>query len=99
MSVGPYQVLIIVAVLVLLFGATKLPKLARSLGESARIFKAESKGLRDDDESAEAGGQRNGNDGQAGSSSKTTSKGLPESKQQEPLDAETVEHDDHNKAG
>lgn len=97
MSVGPYQVLIIVAVLVLLFGATKLPKLARSLGESARIFKAETKGLRDDDESTEAGGQQTGD--QAGSNSKATSKQLPETKQQEPLDAETVEHDDHNKAG
>lgn len=100
MSVGPYQVLIIVAVLVLLFGATKLPKLARSLGESARIFKAETKGLRDDD-SAETGGQQA--EKQAGSSAKPTSQPtsqqLPEPKQQEPLDAETVEHDDHNKAG
>lgn len=96
MSVGPYQVLIIVAVLVLLFGATKLPKLARSLGESARIFKAETKGLRDD-ESTETGGQQTGN--QAGSNSGTSSQQLPQSKQQEPLDAETVEQDDHNKAG
>lgn len=43
------QMLIILALVLLLFGATRLPKLARSLGESARIFKSEVKTLRDDD--------------------------------------------------
>jgi sec-independent protein translocase protein TatA len=38
---------------VLLFGAKKLPDAARGLGRSLRIFKAETKGLRDDDEPAD----------------------------------------------
>jgi sec-independent protein translocase protein TatA len=34
---------------VLLFGAKKLPELARGSGRALRIFKAETKGLMDDD--------------------------------------------------
>lgn len=45
--------LIVVGVLVLLFGAKKLPEMARSVGQSARVFKGEMKGLRDDDTQAE----------------------------------------------
>jgi sec-independent protein translocase protein TatA len=40
---------IIIVVVVLLFAAPKLPKLARSLGESMRIFKSEMKQMGDDD--------------------------------------------------
>ncbi|GAA4743086.1 hypothetical protein GCM10023350_29740 [Nocardioides endophyticus] len=40
------------AVLVLLFGATKLPELAQGSGRALRIFKAETKGLMDDDGSS-----------------------------------------------
>ncbi|TDC83866.1 twin-arginine translocase TatA/TatE family subunit [Actinomadura sp. 7K507] len=46
---GTTEVLIILIVLLLLFGSTKLPKLARSLGRSARILKTETKGLYDDE--------------------------------------------------
>lgn len=42
--------LIILAVVILIFGAAKLPELARGTGQALRIFKAETKGLRDDDE-------------------------------------------------
>ncbi|MDP2775472.1 MAG: Sec-independent protein translocase subunit TatA [Nocardioides sp.] len=45
--------LIILAIVILVFGAAKLPALARSTGQSLRIFKAETKGLRDDDEATE----------------------------------------------
>lgn len=38
-----WHLLIIVAIVVLLFGATRLPALAKSVGQSARIFKAEMK--------------------------------------------------------
>ena len=38
-----WHLLIIVAILLLLFGATKLPALARSVGQSAKIFRAEMK--------------------------------------------------------
>ena len=39
--------------IVLLFGAKKLPELARGSGRALRIFKAETKGLMDDDEDDE----------------------------------------------
>jgi sec-independent protein translocase protein TatA len=41
--------LIILAIVVLVFGAAKLPDLARGTGQALRIFKAETKGLKDDD--------------------------------------------------
>ncbi|AOS62255.1 twin-arginine translocase TatA/TatE family subunit [Actinoalloteichus hymeniacidonis] len=47
-GLGATELLIIAGVLVLLFGATKLPQMARSLGQSARILKAETKGFRGD---------------------------------------------------
>ena len=40
MNLGPTELLILFAIVLLLFGATKLPKLARSLGESAKEFKS-----------------------------------------------------------
>ena len=47
---APPRSLLILAVLVLLFGASKLPELARGSGRALRIFKAETKGLMDDDD-------------------------------------------------
>ena len=41
--------LVILAIVVLVFGAAKLPDLARGTGQALRIFKSETKGLRDDD--------------------------------------------------
>lgn len=41
-------VLIVVVLGILIFGAKRLPEAARSLGRSARILKAETKGLSDD---------------------------------------------------
>jgi sec-independent protein translocase protein TatA len=49
-GLGPTELLIIVAIIVLLFGAKKLPELARGSGRALRIFKAETKGLLDDDD-------------------------------------------------
>lgn len=49
-GLGPQELILILLVLVLLFGATKLPELARGTGRALRIFKAETKGLLDDDE-------------------------------------------------
>jgi sec-independent protein translocase protein TatA len=46
---GAQELLIILLIVVLLFGAKKLPETARGLGRSLRIFKAETKGLTDDD--------------------------------------------------
>lgn len=44
--------LIILAIVILVFGAAKLPELARGTGQALRIFKTETKGLRDEDEAA-----------------------------------------------
>ena len=49
-GLGPQELIIIAVVLVLLFGAKKLPELARGSGRALRIFKAETKGLMDDDD-------------------------------------------------
>lgn len=48
MMPGPMQLLIIVLVIVLLFGAAKLPTMARSLGRSMRIFKSEMNEMKKD---------------------------------------------------
>ena len=47
-NIGPLELIIIALVILALFGYKKLPDAARSIGRSARIFKAETKGLRDD---------------------------------------------------
>jgi sec-independent protein translocase protein TatA len=57
-GLGTTELLIILAVLVLLFGATKLPELARGSGRALRIFKAETKGLMDDDDETKTPEQR-----------------------------------------
>ena len=44
------HILIFVGIIVLLFGAKKLPELSRSVGKSMRILKTEVKSLRDDDD-------------------------------------------------
>jgi sec-independent protein translocase protein TatA len=49
-NLGPTELILILLVIVLLFGAAKLPELARGSGRALRIFKAETKGLMDDDE-------------------------------------------------
>lgn len=49
-NIGTPELLILLLVVLLIFGSAKLPQLARSLGKSARILKAETKGLRSDDD-------------------------------------------------
>ena len=44
-----WHLLILLAVILLLFGAAKLPALAKSMGQSARVFKGEMKAMKDDD--------------------------------------------------
>ena len=55
MTVGPWEILLIVFVVLLLFGATKLPELARSVGRSARIFKSEVNEMQNDGKQQGAG--------------------------------------------
>ncbi|MFF4991506.1 Sec-independent protein translocase subunit TatA [Streptosporangium saharense] len=49
-DLGAGEILIIVLVLVVLFGSKKLPDMARSIGRSLRVFKAETGKLREDDD-------------------------------------------------
>ena len=39
MDLGPAELVIILAIVLLLFGSAKLPKLARSLGQASKEFK------------------------------------------------------------
>ncbi|MEG2490286.1 MAG: Sec-independent protein translocase subunit TatA [Aurantimicrobium sp.] len=45
-NLSGWHLLIIIAIILLLFGAPKLPGLARSLGQSMRIFKSEVKQMK-----------------------------------------------------
>lgn len=55
---GVPEMLLILAVVVLLFGAKKLPELARGSGRALRIFKSETKGLIDEDDDLKTDAQR-----------------------------------------
>lgn len=48
---GPHLWILLIVIL-LLFGAAKLPALAKSMGQSARIFKGEMKAMKEDDVAA-----------------------------------------------
>jgi sec-independent protein translocase protein TatA len=52
-SIGPGEIILILAVLILLFGAKKLPELARSLGKSARELRKGMEGEDDEEEKEE----------------------------------------------
>jgi sec-independent protein translocase protein TatA len=51
-NLNGWHLLILLAVILLLFGAAKLPALAKSVGQSARVFKGEMKAMKDDEASA-----------------------------------------------
>ncbi len=55
MNFGTTEILLIVAVLFLLFGATRLPQLAKSLGQSRKAFK---EGMREAEEEERAEQQK-----------------------------------------
>lgn len=46
----PWHIVVVLIVVLLLFGAPKLPELAKALGQSMRILKDETKALTSDDE-------------------------------------------------
>ena len=56
----PSHILLLLIVVVLLFGAKRLPDSARSLGKSLRIFKGEMKEMKNDGEE-----KKDGTDGSA----------------------------------
>ena len=45
----PWHIIVLLLVILLLFGARRLPDLARSLGQSMKILKSEVKDLQKDD--------------------------------------------------
>jgi sec-independent protein translocase protein TatA len=60
-NLGGWELVILIGILVLLFGAKRLPDMARSIGQSARVFKGEMKGLKSEEEtrsSAAEGAQK-----------------------------------------
>ena len=53
MNLGPTELIIILVIVLLVFGSTRLPKLARSLGQASKEFKAGvAEGNRDEPEDA-----------------------------------------------
>ncbi len=54
MQVGPWQIVIVLVIVVLIFGAKKIPELTRSLGRSVGEFK---KGLKEGNELAAEKGE------------------------------------------
>ncbi|MBE2997631.1 Sec-independent protein translocase subunit TatA [Nocardiopsis sp. HNM0947] len=90
---GPFNgptIAILVILALLLFGAKKLPDLARSLGRSARILKAESKGLVDDENEGKDG--ESGQQDQQAQAQGQQPEQPPQQNQQAQAD-ETVQHD------
>jgi sec-independent protein translocase protein TatA len=54
-NIGPLELIIVLVVVLLLFGSTKLPKLARSIGEASQEFKkGVSEGGKDDAKALES---------------------------------------------
>ena len=51
---GGWELVLILLVVLVVFGSKRLPDSARALGRSLRILKAETKGLRSDDEALDA---------------------------------------------
>lgn len=51
MPFGPMELMLILLILVMLFGATKLPAIGAGLGQGIREFKNNLTGSSDDDES------------------------------------------------
>jgi TatA/E family protein of Tat protein translocase len=58
MNLGAREIIVLLIVVLVLFGAKRLPDSARSLGRSMRIFKSEMKEMKADDKpSTEEGNQ------------------------------------------
>ncbi|MFN2522608.1 MAG: Sec-independent protein translocase subunit TatA [Mycobacteriales bacterium] len=69
---GSWEFIVLALLVLVLFGAKRLPDSARALGRSMRIFKAETKGLRSD------------NDTVIAPDSITTAQQVPPAEQQRP---------------
>mgnify|MGYP000627983208 FL=1 len=52
MSLGPWEIVLVVLVIIILFGGKKIPELARGLGKGLREFRKTTKDLKDEVNSA-----------------------------------------------
>ena len=52
MSLGPWEIVLLALVIIILFGGKKIPELARGLGKGLREFRKTTKGLKDEVNSA-----------------------------------------------
>ena len=50
MRIQAWHIIVLVVVIVLVFGSNRLPDMAKSVGQSMKVFKKEIKDLREDDE-------------------------------------------------
>ncbi|QJU53509.1 Sec-independent protein translocase subunit TatA [Herbiconiux sp. KACC 21604] len=78
-NLNGWHLVIILVVILLLFGATRLPALSKSLGQSMRIFRNETKAMKDENQTP--------GDGTAGTATGTTtgtSTGTPTDDSQKP---------------
>ncbi|MFZ3453675.1 Sec-independent protein translocase subunit TatA [Arthrobacter sp. 7Tela_A1] len=57
MRLEGWHIVIIIVIAILLFGAPKLPGLARSVGQSLRIFKSEVRQMKDENTSGTGDGE------------------------------------------
>jgi sec-independent protein translocase protein TatA len=48
MSLGPWEIALVILVIIILFGGKKLPELARGLGLGLREFKKAKQGIKDE---------------------------------------------------
>ena len=61
----PSHILLLLIVVIVLFGAKRLPDSARSLGRSLRIFKSEMKDMKNDDKNDDKNENKDDTDGSA----------------------------------
>lgn len=96
-NLGATEIIIIAVVILVLFGAKKMPDAARSLGRSMRIFKAETKSLRDDDDddkkSSSQSEKHSANTQSEQEHPSAESQQLPSSKDQPVVDGKVVNRD------
>ncbi|MEO3751798.1 Sec-independent protein translocase subunit TatA [Streptomyces sp. B6B3] len=53
-QIGPKELLVLLVVVLLVFGAKRMPDIARSLGKSARILKSETRAMKAENAAASA---------------------------------------------
>ncbi len=76
-----WHLLALVIVVLLLFGAAKLPALAKSMGQSARVFKGEMKAMKEEDGAGATGtGSSAGTTSSTASTTSNASDGTPDPK-------------------